>query len=55
MRLLLCSIPLLAACITDDGEIEKACDEVEEPCIWEETADPRDTGSGADKGAEADR
>jgi hypothetical protein len=38
----------LSACITDDGEIDEACDEIQDPCIWETVAedpdDAEDTG-----------
>ena len=50
MRLLLFTIPLICACITDDGQIEGACDEVAEPCIWEDGGDAEDTGTGSEAG-----
>ena len=50
MRLLLFAIPLFSACITDDGEIEEACDEVAEPCIWEDGDSAEDTGAGSEAG-----
>ena len=32
-------------CITDDGEIEEACDEIEDPCVWESDDAQDDTGT----------
>lgn len=47
MRYLALLLPALVSCITDSGEIEEACDEIAEPCVWED----RDTG-GYDTAAE---
>ena len=49
MRLLLFTVPMFISCITDSGEIDEACDEVKEPCIWDDTndtGDADDTGTG---------
>jgi|GEM_PF-3954184 len=45
MRLLVFLCPLQFACITDDGKIDSSCDEVPQPCVWE---DGEDTDSGGD-------
>ena len=51
MRFKLVTICLLSACITDSGRIDSTCDEVPEPCEWEqgeaEDADSGDTDEDA--------
>ena len=46
MQLRMALFFLLSACITDDGEIDETCDEIQDPCIWETDAEESDdTGS----------
>jgi len=45
MRFKLFTICLMSACITDSGRIDSTCDEVPEPCEWEQ-GEAEDTGGG---------
>ena len=50
MRVLVFLLAAMFGCITDDGAIDEACDEVPEPCVWE-YEDSTDTGTEADVGS----
>ena len=48
MRYLPLLLPALVSCITDSGEIDETCDEVPEPCVWEDNDNGGDDTAAED-------
>ena len=48
MKRLFLLVAILNGCIGDDGKIDETCDEIPEPCHWEQKNPSNSTDTGGD-------